>query len=74
MPKLQLTVDDETAARLAAEAERQHMSVSAYLTDLVQHAMPGALPDEQVDGVLGSVRKLGVVQPDDLAGDVDDEP
>lgn len=74
MPKLHLTVDDETAERLSAEAERQHMSVPAYLADLVQQAMPaGALPDEQVDGVLDGARNLGVVDPEDLPGDLEDD-
>ena len=65
MPQLHLFVDKETAERLAAEAKRRNLSLSKYLSQLVEAGAPRCWPQGYLDGVVGSCRGLGLAEPDD---------
>lgn len=69
MPQLHLSVDKETAERLAAEAKRRNLSLSKYLAVLVEAGAPRCWPQGYLDAVLGSCRGLGLAESDDPAID-----
>lgn len=69
MPQLHLSVDKETAERLALEAKRRGMSLSRYLAMLVESSAPSSWPAGYLDEVIGSCAGEGLVEPPDLPVD-----
>ena len=53
MPQLHFYVQEETAEELRKRAERQGISLSRYLANLVQREVPSAWPDGFFDQVAG---------------------
>ncbi|MBW2523402.1 MAG: hypothetical protein JRI23_04480 [Deltaproteobacteria bacterium] len=66
MPQLHFSVDLETAQRLAAEAKRRKLTLSKYLAQVVEQAVPRQWPVGYLDDVIGSCRGLGLVEPEEL--------
>jgi hypothetical protein len=69
MPQLHLSVDPYTADQLAKEAEREGVSLSKYLANLVSRAHPGTWPKGYLRKIIGSSAKDPIKEPRDLALD-----
>ena len=66
MAQLHLSVDAETAAQLAEEADLRGLSLSKYLAELLQRAMPSRWPKGYLDAVIGSCADAPLEVPEDV--------
>lgn len=66
MPQLHFSVDEQTAAHLAREAEARGMSLSKYLASLVSRQLPARWPDGYLERVVGSFADEPLREPADL--------
>jgi hypothetical protein len=55
MPQLHFSVDEPTAKRLIAEAQRRGITVSKYLAGLVAAGQPDAWPADYLASVVGAL-------------------
>lgn len=65
MKQLHLSVDEETAERLAREAARRGVSLSRYLAGLVSASLDAAWPEGYLGSVVGSCKGLDLAEPAD---------
>jgi len=67
--QLHFSVDSATGARLAKEAARRGMTLSAYLASLVMRASPRSWPPGYLERVVGSCGGKGLIEPTDFPPD-----
>jgi len=66
MPQLHFSVDEETARRLAREAEERGLSLSRYLAGIVRRRLPAEWPPGYLDAVVGACRDAPLAEADEL--------
>ncbi len=66
MSQLHLSIDNETAERLAVEAKQRGLSLSKYLALLVRQGVPEVWPTGYIEQVVGSCAGAGLIEPENL--------
>lgn len=72
MPQVHFSLDDESIARLAREAEARGLSLSRYIATLVAREAPSEWPNGYLDRVVGAFADAPLEEPSDLPLDEPD--
>jgi hypothetical protein len=63
MAQLHCSVDEETATRLAEEAEKRGVSMSGYLAEIVRRELPEQWPEGYLHAIVGSCASFPLEKP-----------